>query len=902
MPSINTVVSWVSLDHGGPVNMLLAQTMISGWNQMPFFWERYGNYNFFIGPQMQTIPPPEENPTLDTQDAAMFAQMETSFPAMNQAIADSIARARITPPPAPSDPNSRKFWRVKVDWSIDTDEDGSPDWAEFEIAARGTGVLVTGVRGDAFNADTNGDGIPDGDQLDADLDGTADRKDFDPSDSTATFEITPLPRYALFPITNAQPDPFWPNPLQINDQGTVLYSNGTWTGGTWTPLIGATNQGEAGVVVQAASINDHGEIIGCHTGMFDENGQVIAGPIPGNLVYWSNPHVPCGILAVGEDHPWIGRLLMSYPGSPGVQFSNDGRLLGFNQKVLLDEERTPVSTSLDGTFLWTLPGLGRTPGKVAVPLYEGGVLDQDHYWGWPIATLPDGSERLYSEEDEINPPGTIQNLHLGPNGELIANFRNGVDTRVYKDGVWLPSPTYAKAIDISSDGIAIGRGDTGPVAAILLGNEWLDITRTSPDIPALWKERSVSMLDITPGGWILAQRSTNGVHENAVLLPIRVEGRYTRSETFSDGTHLTDRQAVGVDDFSIGSNAPGEAVKDRIWIMAPKGEYGIVKFDAPLSESTPLKISAAGVNFAGQSEITISENSDPFDIHATTSESTSQDIALTLKMNTTESISRPIGLKIMKNRVVRVNVFKICRRHGPDGYFDLPGLVPTQAAITAHLNDIFKPQINVTFDVLLVNQEVALPWDLNDDQILNTPGPAAYSDEQTAILDALPGNVRNPDITILIVGSQKNNGTVVGLDLHPDGSGAAYGITNRTGTPAHQGPTCWILGEFFQKQTGPSAQIDTMAHEIGHVFTDYGHPNSLTDKGPAPLPGTETHSHFRLMSLGPNSSSLSRLLVKGEWDKAEEWLNEILKISDNSEPDHPQYKQNIRLLLFDFSN
>ena len=64
------------------------------------------------------------------------------------------------------------LWRILVDPTIDTDRDGSPDWAEFEIAARGTGVLIPDVIGNPFDADTNADGTPDGEQLAAELDGT----------------------------------------------------------------------------------------------------------------------------------------------------------------------------------------------------------------------------------------------------------------------------------------------------------------------------------------------------------------------------------------------------------------------------------------------------------------------------------------------------------------------------------------------------------------------------------------------------------------------------------------------------------------------------------------------------------------------------------------------------------
>jgi hypothetical protein len=73
---------------------------------------------------------------------------------------------------------------------------------------------------------------------------------------------------------------------------------------------------------------------------------------------------------------------------------------------------------------------------------------------------------------------------------------------------------------------------------------------------------------------------------------------------------------------------------------------------------------------------------------------------------------------------------------------------------------------------------------------------------------------------------------------------------------------------FYLNLPEQRAQIamHTLAHEIGHVFLGEGHPEQ--GSGPAPLPGTD-HSK-RLMNS--RTDSTARLLVKAEWDKAEEWL------------------------------
>lgn len=62
--------------------------------------------------------------------------------------------------------------------------------------------------------------------------------------------------------------------------------------------------------------------------------------------------------------------------------------------------------------------------------------------------------------------------------------------------------------------------------------------------------------------------------------------------------------------------------------------------------------------------------------------------------------------------------------------------------------------------------------------------------------------------------------------------------------------------------------IETIAHELGHVLCGEGHPDQ--GGGRAPLTGTD-HSK-RLMSTIITRAAGAKLLVKKEWDEAEEWL------------------------------
>jgi hypothetical protein len=60
----------------------------------------------------------------------------------------------------------------------------------------------------------------------------------------------------------------------------------------------------------------------------------------------------------------------------------------------------------------------------------------------------------------------------------------------------------------------------------------------------------------------------------------------------------------------------------------------------------------------------------------------------------------------------------------------------------------------------------------------------------------------------------------------------------------------------------------TIAHEMGHIFFGFGHPDEKT--GVAPLPGTK-HEDRLMVSGGKVSQGI--LTVKAEWDAADRWLD-----------------------------
>lgn len=880
-----SAVSWPSLDHGGPVVVRIAGEMDAAWNRIPIFSNRFAAYNFFFWHPGVAAAPPAQNPPLGPKDTAMLAVLEASVSEINLQIAASILQSRNAPLPAPPDPNSKHFWRVKVDADIDTDQDGSPDWAEYEIATHGTGMLVSGVVGDAFDADTNGDGIPDGDQLDADLDGTADAKDPDVADNTATYPIGPLPRYALFPITNAEPSPAYKAPFQINDKGTVLYDVGTWSGGVWTPLKPPAN-GDPWITARA--INDNDVILGAANLKVREDPELSATII----CSWSVPDAVPSFVSTGTGDS-VKYAAWSYVFaanrlSPGSVLSNDGH---FSMPTwgLEDDQFQQQSVGF-----WKLP-VGQQPASV-----EDGdgrlyfTHSTDLKWGDAPQLTSDGHvDWTLPVKGVVYAPGLLPFLPFSPTN-VIANpghpvialpdIEDNQKGMTFIDGAWKGTDAYAEAIDMSADGIAIGRNHAGLTAPIHMNGNWTDIERTTPGLSF---DSTVTVLDTTPSGWVLAQRGDLNIdREYSVMVPLRAEGQFTDQY----GAIIT--KAAGVDDMSIGSTDPGPAVQDRIWIMAPKGGPSkIVSIKAPVNENTPIKVTAAGVDFGESDGSATLSDLETFLNIAAGSATTGTDIPVKLSFGTLDSLSKPIGVKVMKERTVNVTTHFVTSKikdadpTKPDR-LDTPAFQPIESAIEKYLNDVYGPQVNAKFDVK-INIPEPLEWDKSTTSDLGITDPRFQNvvtsankrldflgDEESFEEELIDGELHDntADINVYILGG----GTLAAYLVLPDKmqiGGLAYGVSRRAKNIAFVDGDAHLFGAMFPERNTDAELMHTIAHEIGHCIMADGHPDQ--GSGAAHLPGLPLSSHKeRLMISGANVNHKKHgnLLVKGEWNEAERWF------------------------------
>lgn len=691
-----TVVSWVSLDHGGPVTRLLSQSMSSDWERMPLFWERYGDHCFFILNHNKPSPPPTEGPQTGAKDAAMFTQLENSFATMDLAVEQSIARARNTPPPAPPDPNSRKFWRVHCDWSVDTDQDGTTDRAEFQMmadAAAGHPVHIIGdfsnklaPSGSAFASDSNGDGIPDGEQFDTDDDGTADAFDIAASDPTATFTITPTPRYALFPIAGVEADN-WGFSNRISDKGTVLFNGATWTAGLWTslPLSSTDVQG----ICWARDINDQNVIVGL--GDVRINSGTEAGAWARGLCYWNTPSDPPNAVVTA------GRIDFAPSTEAGSEdsdlastsplLSNDGRTAGTLSHWTEEPQNSGYETL--GSTVWSL--FPDPPG----PPRHGGIDNITRWFGtdgisWGITQ--DLKGRIIVAGTTLpDLPFCPQNVAKQPNGSILAMpYQNAAPASALVKGSWQPSPTYARAIDVSSDGSAIGSSHGGKTAPVLLNGKWTDISRYAPGAPTDWIDINTELHDTTPGGWILASRN-NGTDAGAlgVLLPLTVDGM----DNTASPANLED-PAAGVDRISMAAIG-GTGWVPEVWIMAPLGgSSNKVRFRAPLNNLSTLKLQHNQITFTPD---TLSAPDQQ--IQVVGSGTATDDLQPVLKLgNQVNCLSVPLKIKVMKKREVKVALHKV-EGLGDTGVKTVPQYMPTEEQLRIYLDRVHGRQVNTTFTV-----------------------------------------------------------------------------------------------------------------------------------------------------------------------------------------------------------
>ncbi len=311
--------------------------------------------------------------------------------------------------------------------------------------------------------------------------------------------------------------------------------------------------------------------------------------------------------------------------------------------------------------------------------------------------------------------------------------------------------------------------------------------------------------------------------------------------------------ATGVDDLSNTAAASDTGYQEKLWIMAPSGNdpngapcSNEMKFKIPLWNPMELEITCSHAT-PTPGTVTL----DPagatcawHGISATTTESP----AVTWKMGAVgkpkTEVDLPIVVKTMKRRTVKVAVYPVRCKAGNRA---VP--MPERAALENWLNQVFAYQVNAWFQVVYKTQS-DYDYDTNNDTI------APIFTSLIPMIQSANFQDASQDIRIFIIDS------VSLRDLRPNDP-------DLNGYAIRSPPVAVVNAGLPGIPARPLQQVmETIAHEVGHVMLGEGHPDENT--GDAPLLGTDRSQ--RLMCTFVNRAPGSKLLVKSEWDEAEEWL------------------------------
>ncbi len=825
------ILSFRSLDGGQPLRYHSEELSMSAeWDSIPLYVNRFDNHMFCILHSGTEMEPDEENPPLGPEDEAMVEDFEEHFATMDAEVVASVIRTRTMPDPPAQAPGERLFLRVAA-LEADTDADGTPDWMEFAQAGNENPGEPPA---DPWNADADGNGIPDGQERDSDGDGVPDALDAAPDNKLIDWEKTGYFQFAWFPVENEIDGPV--APIQVNDQGVVLFSKAIWRNGEALPLH--PGPGGAGNVWGAAplGLGDNGAILG--KGMVGDYSRLVTWPANGGqpiALKAGDADLEPARIPIG-DPPAGGEVM---PPSDMI-VNKDGVFIGMK----LHEEEF---------YQWKLEaGVAEVTGEGQVPAGTAWVADD----GTLCGRDPDGKFTAGSETFDKH--YTRATLTPGPRLGVFAGYKENPFAyenkanripQILDSSTWEPCKPLEDYVDFS----AAGRFGIGRSYWTWNDNRTHKIHEQSPGLKELsadWSDPlKCKYIDTTRHGWTLA---------------IREDGEAIRAILGAPLFQSMQEHGRGLDPFSasatrLATNSPAEiaAMKDEFWVMIPANGQVTFKVRSPANPVTPLKVGGGGT---AANPAAIVEQEKEITLTAPGAAAGSE-VAVPFKIDDLEAVTVPLKAKIMKPRVVNVSVYPLKRPGQPVGNppANLPPL-PVKADIEAHLNDIFQPQINVTFNVT-IQQEETLAEDPGSHFNVTDPPSGA----QLALATGRQaGNIR-----VYVMGGYH--------EVFSPGDGFPfYGAWTDP-----EGARIWMsIGSLISgNEDGKKLWLTTLAHEIGHVFLGRGHPDNSAHPGVAPLPNTPDEIKQRLMHSGSPLTPLSpaerrnrRVLVKGEWDEAESWL------------------------------
>lgn len=907
-----TVVSWISLDDETVRITLLPDALDTGWASLPFFSECYDAYYFFVSHPLASIPPPLANPELGPLDAAMITILQTSLADMNQRVADATARSRNAPPPAPPDPLSTKFWRIKADWSLDSDADGIADFIEFANADAVPAVL-DGPRGDTFDPDTDRNGIIDGLQLDFDGDGVVEMFDVNSGQGNSqdnnlvNWQRTPDFRFAAFQLPVALAPGESVLFCDLSPKGTVRLAKRSINGDWWPVIINrnllSCPTPDCFYSACAPLLGDR--VLGWLTSplsleetVWDPLTDTLeAHPFPIDDETWRGGDAPDPIFDAYGDF-WVG--------------------WGCTADKIAFELTTP-----DGPLASTRTSYQDMPTDEVRIEESRNIVSGNGYWRYNPAGTAYGTKTDLPEVSAARSASFIRRAEPRSDPAESLHYWNlvaGSSCLLISDN---SSPFAKSAVTYKPGQHPVGVTSQGWLAtdqAVWNYDQWTPLTQL---LGVAGTVDQATLRDVVDTGLAVADIKTRSYEKTCLLIPIIADGVDN-----DPSKHDDEDPAGGVDRLSMTAPFAGSGKTSQIWLMAPNSPpppqsgpapaplVNAVRIRAPLNDKTTLHFgSDAKVKFPDDA-LTAHDQTIQIRGLATDTATTSPTLKLADRQ---EAANHPIGVVAMKKRVVKVAVHRVTGLNAA-GTRTTPKFMQAEADMEAELNKVYGRQTNTTFDVTIYQEDGTdhngIDYDSIGTNVVGEPPPhdgfVNATTATTTDANNKPISIIGPELTLATPNAKSvpipARPAVPAHDDVPE-------MPEVVAVPATANIDVWVLGgvtltlgsepvygAHFGKELAGTVVIDgdlkgatgnaadntagfcyVLAHEIGHVMLGNGHPdcgqgNAVLRWVPAsqaaPRPTMDPRDQQRLMCSGPgmNPALPGKQLIYKEWSLIETWL------------------------------
>jgi hypothetical protein len=403
--------------------------------------------------------------------------------------------------------SSKNFWQVIVR-DVDSDNDTLTDSEEIQI---GTNAQLS---------DSDSDGIDDASEIihktnptnsNSDGDSLVDGLDADPQDNLVDWERVDESNYMLIEVETPSSNNY---PYDLNNQGEVLFGDGYWSGGIWSPLNKVEETGLADIKQFIGDTEEYE--YQTHSSLWKHFGP--PGTALGEAMLQLHGHqndAPMPFVAIlkSPSQPFTAASTLGWPETPNKLVYRTYSPLGIDSGGEVVVQKTIVSPTATSSLEVLNSNLGASRSLTMGSnhrVYEGDVSDA----GWVFAQLDTNPSNIANSYElatwdpdgvpMVFPANTASGFHINPqlaelpNGKIVIAANNTSNGKVF---ISMTDNQLAVIDNLSSKQVALFSGDGTALTADY------KIWRNGKLIPI--REVCPRFGDLVDDGWSLSVLKSN---------------------------------------------------------------------------------------------------------------------------------------------------------------------------------------------------------------------------------------------------------------------------------------------------------------------------------------------------------------------------------------------------------